>query len=108
MREHVAQVRGKTRIRLDSDDVGPGGQQAAGYHPGAGAYLHDRDLAASPHGSTARRAVTTGPSFVGRVASLVMFTMWGEEWPLHRKAVPVAPRGAPGPIFQDRNMALTW
>src|SRR5947208_6182949 len=25
-----------------------------------------------------------------------------------RKAVPVAPRGAPGPILQDRNMALTW
>jgi hypothetical protein len=31
-----------------------------------------------------------------------------EEWPLQRKAVPVAPRGAPGPVLQDRNMALTW
>src|SRR5215467_5010107 len=24
------------------------------------------------------------------------------------EAVPLAPRGAPGPILQDRNMALTW
>jgi hypothetical protein len=31
-----------------------------------------------------------------------------EEWPLQRKAVPVAPRGVPGPIVQDRNMTLTW
>src|SRR5262245_48160779 len=31
-----------------------------------------------------------------------------EGWPLQREAVPVAPRWAPGPIPQDRNMALTW
>jgi len=31
-----------------------------------------------------------------------------EEWPLQRKAVPVAPRAAADPILQDRNMALTW
>src|SRR5215831_13888610 len=58
-----------------------------------------------PRRSAGRRAVITGPSCRWQRGDPVFVHHAGG---MTAKAVPVAPRAAPGPIVQDRNMALTW
>src|SRR5262245_48145515 len=67
----------------------------------------------SSRGRLAARNDGSARGYYGAVVSLAALRarfpfIMRDEWPLQRKAVPVAPHGAPGPILQDRNMALTW
>jgi hypothetical protein len=82
-------------------------QRTRADHPGLRPSQASAPDTSYPRRTAGRRAVITGPSCRWRRREPV-FVHQAEEWPQQRKAVPVAPRGAPGPILQDRNMALTW